>query len=286
MYKATEYPTIEFCKKNISYSETICEEIDQHFKYKKVRFSDLEIAESFRVALNSDAAPWNGVFLADVDIDGWNLTGHDLSNQWMVNAVAVWDADALFSQEIAREARLQTLTIDFELLDHSAIDLRDFLAALPRDVDVLVNPTFSHGAERVFDFVSALNEMYHVLATGPTNNLMLPASVMKRTALLKHPCNAYVCCGVHCHSQKSGKPRHLFVRPDRKIVPENGALNDKYVVYDLSHPTVPMTFNVEAMDLFTRDMKWLFKNFVVESEYELVPLAIILPYVPTLRACL
>lgn len=283
IYKETEYPTLEFCEHDVAYSATVCPDIDCFFAYKKLRFSNSVVAKRFFAELVGDRHAWEGVFLVDIDLNGWDETATEPHERWITYARTHWDDRSPTLLETIAKLRLRSVSIDIDLLKFGSEGLLEFATSLPDTTEVFINPQFTGDAEQITEFISSLNDMLCILARGPKNRMLFPARMMKRSALLKHPCNAYVCKGLHCHSGKSGNPRHLFVRTDRKIVPESEMLTDNYIIYDLAQPAAPLSFDTEALERFAGDMKWLFKTFVVGTEYDVIPVAIILPLAPVLR---
>lgn len=64
------------------------------------------------------------------------------------------------------------------------------------------------------------------LRTHPQANIRMDYGILPTRLLLEHPCNAYMCSGKTCHSNKNNLPRRLYVDSNGNIFPEHYSLKD------------------------------------------------------------
>lgn len=283
MFQENEFPTIIFLLKDISFAQTDCNELDNYYTFKKVEFTKKKMLFDFLEKSNPQVNNWNGTYLLHIPINLYHSITTDIFKNILIVPVLSFSASAYSAHDWHNYNDKLLFEVQFDLLKTQLPELIKLILSIPKKINILLQPSFFGNAEKLIKYIYKLNDLYSQLAKFENDNILFPSGIFKRDVLLKHPCNAYACNGKSCHSNKSGKPRNIFIHSDGSVTPESRILVNKYVIYNTKVSPPFVNFNKDGMTNFTTDMIWLFENFVIGSEYDVIPINTIIPFINNLK---
>lgn len=163
---------------------------------------------------------------------------------------------------------------DVVFLDFSSVEYLNFDWSILRNIQ-----NINKNIEFFVHIDRCLSEFYEIIDILIDNEFGFSLTTIYKDVnnVRKHPCNAYMCNGKSCHSNKSKYPRYIFVN-DRGIFPYMCFSNQLNIFENISYKlfeSVDSVFldykNRKGYSRFLECNNFIFENYVITEFHRILP---------------
>jgi hypothetical protein len=105
--------------------------------------------------------------------------------------------------------------------------------------------------------------------------ILIKRGILPLSLLVEHPCNAYMCTGRSCHSDKGDNPRKLIIDPCGDVYPISSKIPDLYKYGNIYNQTWNNLFSgtlfTEKHNLFKQTCKSVYFKWIQHCPFKIVP---------------